>query len=93
MKTNGTPVYTRQHKRGLTLPQLSAIDLLVSGKTDTQAAELLKLSRTCIPGESILHTFDRLNVWQRSGQRAPLALRARQLRPDQAVAKERPCWV
>jgi hypothetical protein len=48
MKTNGTPVYTRQHKRGLTLPQLSAIDLLVSGKTDTEAAELLKLSRTCI---------------------------------------------
>jgi hypothetical protein len=48
MKSNGTPVYARQHKRGLTLPQQSAIDLLASGKTDTEAAELLKLSRTCI---------------------------------------------
>jgi hypothetical protein len=48
MKTNGTPVYTRQHKRGLTLPQQSAIDLLVTGKTDTEVAELLRLSRTCV---------------------------------------------
>jgi hypothetical protein len=48
MKTNGTPVYTRTHKRGLTLPQISAIDLLVSGKNDTETAELLRLSRTCI---------------------------------------------
>jgi hypothetical protein len=48
MKQNGTPVYTRQQKRGPTLPQLSAIDLLVTGKTDTEVAELLNLSRTCI---------------------------------------------
>jgi hypothetical protein len=48
MKANGTAVYTRQHKRGLTLPQMSAIDLLVTGKTDQQTAELLNLSRTCI---------------------------------------------
>jgi hypothetical protein len=48
MKTNGTPVYTRQHKRGPTLAQLSAIDLLASGKTDKETAELLNLSRTCI---------------------------------------------
>ena len=27
MKTNGTAVYQRQHKHGLTVPQLSAIDL------------------------------------------------------------------
>jgi hypothetical protein len=45
---NGTPVYTRQHKRGLTLPQRNAIDLLVAGKNDTETAELLSLSRTCV---------------------------------------------
>jgi hypothetical protein len=48
MKRNGTPVYTRKHKRGPTLPQLSAIDLLVSGKNDTETAELLGLSRTAV---------------------------------------------
>jgi hypothetical protein len=48
MKANGTAVYTRQHKRGLTLPQLSAIDLLVTGKTDKETAEALNLSRTCV---------------------------------------------
>src|SRR6516162_5854945 len=30
------------------MPQLSAIDLLASGKTDKETAELLGLSRTCI---------------------------------------------
>jgi hypothetical protein len=30
------------------MPQLSAIDLLVSGKNDKETAELLNLSRTCI---------------------------------------------
>jgi hypothetical protein len=48
MKANGTVVYQRQHKRGLTMPQLNAIDLLASGKTDKETAELLKLSRTCV---------------------------------------------
>jgi hypothetical protein len=48
MKKNGTPIYARQHKRGLTLPQLTAVDLLASGKTDTETAELLSLSRTCV---------------------------------------------
>src|SRR5215831_4625697 len=48
MRANGTAVYQRQHKRGLTMPQLSAIDLLVSGKTDKETAELLSLSRTCV---------------------------------------------
>jgi hypothetical protein len=48
MKANGTVVYQRQHKRGLTMPQLSAIDLLASGKTDKETAVLLGLSRTCI---------------------------------------------
>jgi hypothetical protein len=48
MKSNGTPIYARQHKGGLTLPQQSAIDLLASGKNDTETAELLKLSRTCV---------------------------------------------
>jgi hypothetical protein len=48
MKTNGTPIYARQHKRGLTLPQLNAIDLLVAGKTDKETAELLNLARTTV---------------------------------------------
>ena len=48
MKANGTPVYARQHKRGLTLPQQSAIDLLASGKTDTETADLLGLSRVAV---------------------------------------------
>jgi hypothetical protein len=48
MKANGTAVYQRQHKRGLTLPQLNAIDLLASGKTDRETAELLNLTRTCV---------------------------------------------
>jgi hypothetical protein len=45
---NGTPVYARQHKRGLTLAQLNAVDLLAAGKNDTETAKKLKLSRTCI---------------------------------------------
>ncbi len=48
MKTTGTVIYQRQHKGGLTMPQLNAIDLLAGGKTDKQTAELLNLSRTCI---------------------------------------------
>jgi hypothetical protein len=48
MKANGTAVYQRQHKRGLTMPQMNAIDLLASGKTDKETAELLRLSRTCV---------------------------------------------
>jgi hypothetical protein len=48
MKTNGTPVYARQHKRALTQSQLGAIDLLVTGKTDAETADQLKLSRTRI---------------------------------------------
>ncbi len=43
-----TPVYARQHKQGLTLPQQSAVDLLASGKNDTETAELLELSRTAV---------------------------------------------
>src|SRR5262249_297628 len=46
--TNGTLVYARQHKHGLTLPQQSAIDLLASGKTDTETAELLGLTRVAV---------------------------------------------
>jgi hypothetical protein len=45
---SGTPVYARQHSRGLTLPQLNAVDLLAAGKTDTETAALLGLSRTCV---------------------------------------------
>jgi hypothetical protein len=48
MRSNGTPVYARQHRSGPTLPQLSAIDLLVSGKNDKETAELLGLSRTAV---------------------------------------------
>ena len=45
---NGTPVYARQHSRGLTLPQLNAVDLLAAGRTDTQAAAALGLHRTTL---------------------------------------------
>ena len=45
---SGTPVYARQHSRGPTMPQLSAVDLLAAGKTDTETASLLGLSRTCV---------------------------------------------
>jgi hypothetical protein len=48
MKKPGTSVYARQHAQGLTLPQQSAVDLLASGKTDTEAAELLGLHRTTV---------------------------------------------
>jgi Homeodomain-like domain len=48
MKKGGTLVYARQHAHGLTLPQQSAVDLLASGKTDTEAAELLGLHRTTV---------------------------------------------
>jgi hypothetical protein len=48
MKANGTLSYARLHKRGLTLPQQNAVDLLAAGRTDTEAAELLKLSRPCV---------------------------------------------
>jgi hypothetical protein len=48
MSKNGTVVYAREHKRGLTLAQQSAVDLLAGGKNDTQAAELLGLSRTTV---------------------------------------------
>jgi len=48
MRRNGTPLYARQHKGGLTLPQQNAVDLLAAGKTDTEAAELLGLSRVTV---------------------------------------------
>src|SRR5262245_37800326 len=47
-KNPTTPVYLRQHKRGLTLPQQNAVDLLTVGKTDKEAAELLGLDRTTV---------------------------------------------
>src|SRR5262249_37733874 len=46
---NGTPVYTRQHSRTPTLPQLSAIDLLAAAKTDQEAADLLQPPRPPVP--------------------------------------------
>jgi hypothetical protein len=48
LSANGTPVYARQHAAGLTLQQQNAVDLLVSGKNDTETAELLGLHRTTI---------------------------------------------
>ena len=44
----GTPIYTRLHKRGLTLPQQNAVDLLAVGKSDTETAEALELHRTTV---------------------------------------------
>jgi hypothetical protein len=48
MSANGTQNYARLPCRGLTVAQLSAVDLLASGKTDTEAAELLKLARPTV---------------------------------------------
>jgi hypothetical protein len=48
MKSNGTPVYARLHKRGLTLAQQNALDLLAAGRTDTEAARMLNLHRTTV---------------------------------------------
>lgn len=48
MKAKGTAVYTRQHFAGPTLAQQSAIDLLVCGKSDTETAAALGLSRTTV---------------------------------------------
>ena len=48
MNENSTPVYTRQHGRGLTVQQQNAVDLIVVGKTDTEIAKALKLHRTTI---------------------------------------------
>jgi hypothetical protein len=69
-RTNGTPVYARQHKGGLTLAQQSAIDLLASGKNDTETAEALDLSRTSVtkwrcysPGFQAALNRRRAEVW------------------------------
>ena len=43
-----TQSYARLHKNGLTLPQQNAVDLLAGGKTDSEAAELLNLSRPTV---------------------------------------------
>jgi hypothetical protein len=43
-----TPVYARQRSGEPTFPQQSAIDLLASGKTDKETAELLNLDRTTV---------------------------------------------
>lgn len=48
MKAKGTAVYTRQRFAGPTLAQQSAIDLLVTGKSDTETAAALGLSRTAV---------------------------------------------
>ena len=65
---NGTVVYQRQHKRGLTMPQLNALDLLASGKTDKETAELLKLSRTCVTKWRLYDPLFQATLNQRRGE-------------------------
>jgi hypothetical protein len=48
VKTNGTQNYARLHSHGLTLAQQSAVDLLASGKTDTETAQHLQLARPTV---------------------------------------------
>lgn len=48
MPKPSTPIYARQHAHVLTLAQHNAVDLLASGKTDTETAELLNLHRTTV---------------------------------------------
>jgi hypothetical protein len=45
MKSNGTAVNQRHHKRALTPAQQNALDLLASGKTDKEVSQALNLSR------------------------------------------------
>jgi len=65
---NGTVVYQRQHKRGLTMPQLNALDLLASGKTDKETAELLNLSRTCVTKWRLYDPLFQATLNQRRGE-------------------------
>jgi hypothetical protein len=56
MKTaTSTPIYARLHAEGLTLAQQNAVDLLASGKTDTEVAEILGLHRTTITKWRLYH--------------------------------------
>jgi hypothetical protein len=43
-----THSYARLHKRGLTLAQQNAVDLLASGRNDTEVAGLLNLNRVTV---------------------------------------------
>jgi hypothetical protein len=43
-----TPCYTRLHRRGLTLPQQNAVDLLASGKNDTETAAAVGVNRVTV---------------------------------------------
>ena len=43
-----TPNYARLHRRGLTLPQQNAVDLLASGKNDTETATALGVNRVTV---------------------------------------------
>jgi hypothetical protein len=45
---NGTLGYARLHRRGLTLSQQSAVDLLAAGKSDTETAEALRVHRVTV---------------------------------------------
>src|SRR5262249_40639442 len=71
-----TPSYARLHKHGLTLPQQSAIDLLAAGKTDSEVAELLQLSRPTVSKwrlydphfQAALHRR-RAEIWGAAGDR------------------------
>jgi hypothetical protein len=45
---HGTQGYARLHRRGLTVAQQSAVDLLAGGNNDTETAELLKLARPTV---------------------------------------------
>ena len=65
---NGTVVYQRQHKRGLTMPQLNALDLLASGKTDKETAKLLNLSRTCVTKWRLYDPLFQATLNQRRGE-------------------------
>jgi hypothetical protein len=72
----GTPVYARQHRGGLTLAQQNAVDLLAAGKTDTEAAQLLNLSRTAVtkwrlysPSFQAALTRRRREVWGAAADR------------------------
>jgi hypothetical protein len=75
-KEHGTANYARLHKGGLTLAQQNAVDLLAAGKSDSEAAATLGLSRPtvskwrlyCPTFQAALHAR-RAEIWGAAGDR------------------------
>jgi hypothetical protein len=76
VKTRKAATRARSHNAGLTLDQQSAVDLLASGKTDTETAELLKLNRVSVtrwrlydPAFQAALNVRRADIWGAAAER------------------------